>query len=106
MSTRIESLLRMAEKNPADSRAHFGLAAEYERAGQWRDVVAALRRYLELSEDEGNAWGRLGHALRQLGEDQAAQEAYRKGVAQAMAYGHPTMAAEFEAILDDWNASL
>ena len=66
---RIESLRRMAESRPDDPRARFGLALEYERLGQWEDAVRELRLYLSATSDEGNAWGRLARALRQLGRD-------------------------------------
>jgi len=99
---RIDALRRMAEQHPEDPRPRFGLALEYERQGRWQDVVRELRAYLEVARDEGNAYGRLGHALREMGEHDAAREAYRKGIDVAYMHGHPTMAMEFEEILEDW----
>lgn len=99
---RIESLQRMLEKHPDDARLRFGLALEYEKAERWADVVDQLRAYLGLTEDEGNAWGRLGAALRRLGRDDEAREAYRSGIEAATRHQHPTMAGEFEEILADW----
>ena len=93
----------MADARPADPRPRFGLALEYEKAGRWDDVVRELRAYLEVAADEGNAYGRLGHALRQLGRDDEAKEAYRQGVDTAYRHGHPTMAGEFEQVLEDWD---
>ncbi len=92
----------MADSDPADPRPHFGLAAEHERAGDWEGVVAELRIYLELTDDQGNAWGRLGHALRELGRHEEAKAAYRRGIEQATRHNHPGMAAEFEDTLADW----
>jgi Flp pilus assembly protein TadD len=99
---RIDSLLQMLEKHPDDPRYRFGLALEYEKAGEWADVVEHLERYLEQTDDEGNAWGRLGHALRQLGRDDEARAAYAAGVRAANRHGHPTMAAEFDDVLAEW----
>jgi tetratricopeptide (TPR) repeat protein len=96
---RIEALLRMLEARLDDSRPRFGLALEFERLGRWEDVVLHLREYLVRARDEGNAYGRLGHALRQLGRDEEAREAYRNGIEAASRHGHPTMADEFEEIL-------
>ena len=98
---RIASLARMAEAHPNDPRPRFGLALEYEKLGRWEDMVTTLREYLKLTDDEGNAYGRLAHALRQLGRDEEAREAYRQGIAAAERHGHPTMAGEFEDALDD-----
>jgi Flp pilus assembly protein TadD len=100
-SDRVAGLLKMLERSPDDARVHFGLALEYEKAGQWEDARARLSRYLELTEDEGNAWGRLGHALRQLGRSDEARAAYARGIEVASRHGHPSMALEFEEILED-----
>jgi Flp pilus assembly protein TadD len=102
-STRIEALRRMVATRPDDPRAHFGLALEYERAHRWPEVTESLQRYLELAQDEGNAFGRLGHALRQLGRDEEARSAYERGIETAFRHGHPTMAQEFQEILDEWD---
>ena len=98
---RIDALRRMVEKRPDDARARFGLAAEYERLGRWGEVVAELQAYLRLTDDEGNAWGRLGKALRELGRNDEARAAYRSGIEAAGRHGHPSMAGEFEEVLDE-----
>ncbi len=100
---RIEALERMLAARPNDSRARFGLALEYEKLGKWEEAATELRRYLGLTADEGNAYGRLGHALRQLGREEEARAAYRHGIEAAYRHGHPTMAAEFEEILEEWD---
>ncbi len=98
---RIDALRRMVEKKPEDARARFGLATEYERLGRWEEAVRELESYLALTDDEGNAWGRLGHALRQLGRDEAARAAYVRGIEASNRHGHPSMAAEFEEVLEE-----
>ena len=98
---RIAALLKMAEARPDDPRARFGLALEYERAGRWAEAAEELRRYLGMTADEGNAYGRLARALRRLGRDEEAREAYRQGIEAAYRHNHPTMAGEFEDELDE-----
>lgn len=93
----------MLAARPDDARLRFGLALEYLTRGDLEDGVRELRAYLAASEDEGNAWGRLGAALRELGRDEEAQDAYRRGVAAAERHGHPTMAEEFGEILENWD---
>ena len=98
---RVEALRKMAAAHPEDPRPLFGLALEYEKDGRWEEVAATLRDYLALASDEGNAYGRLGHALRELGRHEEAREAYRQGVDAAYRHGHPTMAMEFEDVLGE-----
>lgn len=100
---RIEALRKMAEARPDDPRPRFGLALEHERRGEWAAAADTLRDYLARADDEGNAWGRLGAALRRLGRDDEARDAYERGIEAARRHGHPTMAGEFEDILDDWD---
>jgi tetratricopeptide (TPR) repeat protein len=100
MSDRVTALQRMLERNPGDARAHFGLASEYEKVGDWNSAVTHLRQYLALAEDQGNAWGRLGRALVQVGQGDDAIEAYRTGIQQAQRHGHPSMALEFEEAIE------
>lgn len=101
-SDRVEALERLLEKQPEDGRLRFGLALEYLKAGRDAEGVRELRAYLAATDDEGNAWGRLGAALRQMGQDEEAREAYRRGIEAAYRHGHPTMAAEFEEVLESW----
>jgi Flp pilus assembly protein TadD len=101
-TSRIDALRKMIERNPNDPRLRFGLALEYEKLGRWEQAATELHEYLALTDDEGNAWGRLGNALRHLGRDEEAKEAYRKGIEAAYRHGHPSMAAEFEEILEEW----
>jgi Flp pilus assembly protein TadD len=103
MSSRIDALRSMLDKRPDDPRLRFGLALEYLNAGHLAEGVEQLREYLSSTEDEGNAWGRLGAALYELGREEEAREAYRRGIAQAEKHGHPTMADEFREILEDWD---
>jgi Flp pilus assembly protein TadD len=101
--SRIESLSRLLDQRPDDPRLRFGLALEHEKLAQWDAVVEHLEIYLEQTDDEGNAWGRLGGALRRLGRDNEARVAYAAGIRAANRHGHPTMAAEFEELLAEWD---
>jgi len=96
MTDRITALRALLQRNPKDARAHFGLAAEYEKQADWIQVIAHLTQYLELAEDQGNAWGRLAKAHLATGKSDAAAAAYDRGIEAAQRHGHPSMAAEFE----------
>ncbi len=101
MADRIESLRALLTRNPQDGRAHFGLAAEFEKRADWSQVIDHLKQYLDLTEDQGNAWGRLAKAHAASGNLPDAAQAYRKGIDAARRHGHPSMAAEFETALED-----
>ena len=101
---RLAVLERMLGNRPDDSRRRFGLALEYLKAGRQEDGIRELRLYLDGADDEGNGWGRLGSALREMGREEEAIEAYRRGVEAAMRFGHPTMADEFRETLKDMNS--
>ena len=101
MTDRTDALLRMLERRPDDTRLRFGLALEYLKQDRLEEAVNQLRRYLGATDDEGNAWGRLGDALRRLGREDEARDAFERGIAAAEAHGHPTMAEEFRRELDD-----
>ncbi len=99
---RIDWLRKQVALDPNDPRLRFGLALEYQKLGRWEQVVEELRNYLALADDQGNAWGRLGRALRELGRDDEARDAYHRGIEAAARHGHPGMAQEFEDTLEDW----
>lgn len=101
MADRLHTLEGMLARRPDDARLRFGLALEYLGSERWEDAVRELRAYLDLAEDEGNAWGRLAGALRELGREEEAREAYRTGIEVAIRHGHPSMAEEFRDALDD-----
>jgi len=99
MSDRSAALERMLATRPDDPRLLFGLALEYLKEERLADGVDALRRYLALADDEGNAWGRLGTALRGLGREDEAREAFQRGIEAAERHGHPSMAEELRETL-------
>lgn len=98
---RLRALERMVEIRPSDARLRFGLAVELLNRGRTREGAEALRTYLTLAEDEGNAWSRLGAALAELGEVEEAREAYRHGLEVAERFGHESMVEEMEEALED-----
>jgi tetratricopeptide (TPR) repeat protein len=94
-ANRIEYFERMVAANPDNPTGLLALANEYQKAGRHEDEAAALERYLSVhSDDEGNAYARLGDVLSRLGRKDEARAAYERGVRQAEKYGHTGMAEE------------
>jgi len=90
----------MLEAEPDNTMVMFGLAKEYEKQGQWNNVIDILERYLAATDDEGNAYGTLATAYMQTGDRNKAIETLRKGIDVSLAHGHPSMANEYKMTLD------
>lgn len=97
---RLAYFASLVEEAPDDPRARFGYANELLRVDDHASAVDQLRRYLDLAEDEGNAWGKLADALVALGRTDEAADAYLTGIDQALAHGHGGMADDFQAALE------
>ena len=100
-ASRIDTFRAMVAKDPENHLAHFGLANEALKLGLHEEAAQHLRAYLARHDDEGNAWGRLADALLALGRDDEARDAFRRGIEASNRFGHPSMASEFEARLEE-----
>lgn len=100
MQDRIDVFEQMLAADPANTMVMFGLAKEYEKAGDHLKVITTLESYLAKADDEGNAYGTLAQAYLALGEREKAIETYKKGIEVSMAHGHPSMANEYKMTLD------
>ena len=100
MQNRIEVFEQMLAADPENTMVMFGLAKEYEKAGEHQKVVAMVEGYLAKADDEGNAYGTLAQAYLATGQREKAIAAYTKGIEVAMAHGHPSMANEYRMTLD------
>lgn len=89
----------MLEGDPINSSILFGLAKEYEKAGETEEMIETLERYLAISDDEGNAFGMLARAYEKSGERDKAKETYQRGIDAATKHGHPSMAEEYSATI-------
>lgn len=100
MQNRIEVFRQMLDAEPENTMVMFGLAKEYEKLGQYAEVIDLLETYLTKADDEGNAYGVLANAYGQTGDREKAIETYQKGIDVSMAHGHPSMANEYRMTLD------
>ena len=101
MPSRLESFRAMVAKNPNNPLARFGLANEALKAGALEEARENYEAYLAAADDEGNAFGKLGEVLHALGRTEDAKASFRRGIEAAQRFGHPGMATEFEARLDE-----
>lgn len=96
MIDRFEALLTSGKDN---ALLRFSLGAEYLKAAQAQLAVPHLRAAVAWDATYSAAWKLLGKALAQLGEDEAAADAWRNGIAQAEARGDKQAAREMEVFL-------
>ena len=98
---RLDTFRGMVARDPANPLARFGLANEALKAELWDEAIEHLQAYLARHDDEGNGWGRLAEALAAVGRTAEARDALQKGVAASHRFGHPSMANELEARLEE-----
>src|SRR5947207_10349734 len=98
-ASRIEIFEQMLAGDPANTAVLFGLAKEYEKAGDAPKLIDTLERYLAAADDEGNAYGMLARAYERTKQSDKAREAYERGMEAASSHGHPSMAEEYKTIL-------
>jgi predicted Zn-dependent protease len=98
---RIEVFRKMLVAEPNNTTVRFGLANELLKLERWDEAAQELQTYLNQTDDQGNAYGKLAQALDRLGRTEEARTAYQQGIAAANRHGHPGMAQEFEMALED-----
>jgi predicted Zn-dependent protease len=107
MSTsRIEIFEQMLIADPANTVVLFGLAKEYEKAGDDAKLIDTIERYLAAADDEGNAYGMLAGAYERTNRPDQARAAYERGVEVSLAHGHPGMAEDYRQILESQFSAL
>jgi len=99
-ASRIEIFEQMLVGDPSNTMVMFGLAKEFEKAGDEVKLIETLERYLAAADDEGNAYGMLARAYERTKESDKARTAYQRGIEVATAHGHPGMAQEYRTILE------
>jgi Flp pilus assembly protein TadD len=100
-SDRLTALLRMHAENPKDADLAFMIGNEYFQAGRHEEALPWLLSYVQLGSDVGAAHGLIAACHFRAGDEEAARQALRDGVAAALRSGHPGMAAEYRAQLDE-----
>ena len=103
--SRLDTFRAMVAKSPNNALARFGLANEAIKEERWEEALENLEVYLARYDDEGNGYLRLAEVLAALGRSGDAREALRKGISASYRFGHPGMAADLEARLEELGES-
>jgi len=97
---RLEILLSMVDRNPADAFGRYGLAMEYVKSG---DLVTAVDEFVKLLEHNPTyaaGYFHGGQTLEKLGRIDEARGLYRKGIEVTSGTGDDHTRSELQAALD------
>ena len=99
-ASRLQKLKEMAARFSGDARARYFLAHELFRVEDWAGAAEQYDAYWRLAPgDEGAALKNLGLCYERLGRNDAAAEAYHRGIERALAHGHEGLASEIRFLL-------
>lgn len=94
--TNLEKLLDGPRDGPL---LRYSLGNEYLKAGEPARAAVYLRQAVERDPRQSAAWKLLGKALAEAGDPDAAQAAYREGIAVAEGRGDIQAAREMKVFL-------
>jgi Tfp pilus assembly protein PilF len=97
---RIAVLKTLAEQNPADAFARYGLALEYVKSGALSDAMAEFRTLLEHNPDYAAGYFHGAQTLEKLGDVAGARELYRRGIEVTTRTGDLHTRSELQGALD------
>lgn len=92
----LETFERMLAQGKDGAMLRFSLGNECHRAGRVEDAIGHLRAALAFDPRYSAAWKLLGKYLAEAGQDQAALETYRQGIAAARDKGDLQAVKEME----------
>lgn len=101
MSSRLDAFRSMVAKNPTNPLARFGLANEAYKERLFEEARENYEAYLAVSDDEGNAYGKLGEVLHALGRVDEARASVRRGIEAARRFRHAGLEYDLVKQLED-----
>ncbi len=101
MSTRLEQLQKMLEREPNDTFLLYGLAMEHKKAGNKDLALKLLEKVVELDPGHGYALFQAGQIHETSGDVEAARKAYEGGIIAANKSGDAHARSELEGALSN-----
>lgn len=97
---RLEQILKMLEKTPADAFLLYGAGIEYRKLREFSRAVEFFDKTIAVDPAYCYAYYQKGQTLEEAGETEAAAEAYRAGIEAARKAGDMKAQGELQAALD------
>lgn len=98
--SRLEAVKALVAQDPANSRVRYMLCMEYMSARDFAAAVAELRELLARDGDYVAAYYQAGRASEEAGDEEAAREFYRGGIATARRVNDAHALSELQAALE------
>jgi tetratricopeptide (TPR) repeat protein len=99
MSSRLETLREMLEKDPQSSFVRYGLAMELMNQSRAEDAITEFRALIANDENYAAAYFHGGRALEMLGRIEEARAIYEQGIAVTSRTGDAHPRGEIEGAL-------
>ena len=99
MTDRLQKLLQMLEKSPADPFTLYAVALEHKKSAAHPQALEYLDRTLAADPAYAYAYFQKGQILEELGRTDDAKRAYRDGITAATAKGDAHAKSELEGAL-------
>jgi tetratricopeptide (TPR) repeat protein len=98
--SRLDQLRKLAESQPDDALAQYGVGLECMQLERWEEAIAAFQRTLSLDRGYSAAYFQKARAELQLGRRAAAAATLKAGIAAADAKGETHTASEMKKMLE------
>lgn len=101
MNNRLESLLKLLEKEPEDSFLFYGVALEYMSANNFEEAEKYFKSLLTKDSKYVPAYMQYAQLKEKQNEIESAKELYKQGIQVAKENGDKHAAKEMEDFLDE-----
>jgi tetratricopeptide (TPR) repeat protein len=99
MSERMQKLMGMLEKSPADAFVLYGVGLEYKKAGEFGKAIEFLDRAIGVDPGYCYAYYQKGQVYEEMGKAEEAKGVYREGIVAAGKKGDAHAKGELESAL-------
>ena len=97
---RIAALKQLLAENPSDAFARYGLAMEYQKAGDVAGALAEFSTIILHNPDYVPAYQMAGQMLMSAGQMEDARKMFENGIASARRTNNQHAASEMQGFLD------